>query len=141
MATRSYIAMKIGDNAYKTVYCHYDGYLEYNGKMLLEYYNTQERVEKLLSLGCISSLNKELEPKAGSHHCFDNPDDDVTVFYGRDRGETDQEAFICTKEELTDPNNWIEYIYVFDNGEWYYSKLEHGGFSEFKPLASAIKNK
>ena len=87
MSTRSYIAMKTGENTYRAVYCHYDGYLEYNGRMLLEHYNTQERVEKLLDLGCISSLREKLEPDAGSHHCFDTPDKDVTVFYGRDRGE------------------------------------------------------
>lgn len=139
MATRSYIAMKIGDDTYKTVYCHYDGYLEYNGRMLFEHYNTQEQVENLLSYGCISSLREKIEPNEGSNHCFDTPDEDVTIFYGRDRGEKDQDAFICTKEELTDPHSWIAYIYVFDNGEWYYSELEHDGFSEFKPLAPAIK--
>ena len=40
MSTRSYIAMKTGENTYKAVYCHYDVYLAYNGAMLLEYYNT-----------------------------------------------------------------------------------------------------
>ena len=82
MATRSYIAMKTGENTYKAVYCHYDGYLEYNGRMLLQYYNTQERVEKLLSFGCISSLHEKIELEKGSHHCFDTPEKGVTVFYG-----------------------------------------------------------
>ena len=39
MSTRSYICMEVGDNRYKTIYCHFDGYLDYNGKMLLEYYD------------------------------------------------------------------------------------------------------
>ena len=80
MATRSYIAMKTGENTYKAVYCHYAGYLEYNGRMLLQYYNTQERVEKLLSLGCISSLHEKLEPDAGSNHCFDTPEKALPYF-------------------------------------------------------------
>ena len=113
MSTRSYIAMKTGENTYRAVYCHYDGYLEYNGRMLLEHYNTQERVEKLLDLGCISSLHEKLEPETGSHHCFDTPDEDVTVFYGRDRGEKGQEAFTCTEKQLKDPHSWINFIYVF----------------------------
>ena len=29
MSTRSYITMKTGDDTYRGVYCHYDGYLEY----------------------------------------------------------------------------------------------------------------
>ena len=139
MSTRSYIAMKTGENTYRAVYCHYDGYLEYNGRMLLEHYNTQERVEKLLNLGCISSLKEKLEPEAGSHHCFDTPDEDVTVFYGRDRGEKGQEAFVCTEKQLKDPHSWINFIYVFDNGTWYYSEIERNDFSEFRPLAPAIQ--
>ena len=138
MSTRSYIAMKTGDNAYKTVYCPWDGYLSYNGVLLYEIYNTKEMVEKLLDLGCISSLKEKLYPEEGSKHCFETPDKDVTVFYGRDRGEKDQEAVILTKEQLTDPHSWIEYIYVFDNGKWQYSELENDGFGDFKPLAPAI---
>ena len=96
-------------------------------------------VEKLLSLGCISSLKEKLEPEAGSRHCFDTPDKDVTVFYGKDRGEKGQEAFTCTEEQLKDPSNWINFIYVFDNDTWYYSEIERDGFSDFRPLAPAIK--
>ena len=85
MATRSYIAMKIGEDTYKGVYCHYDGYLDYNGLMLYEQYNTKERVEELISLGNISSLHEKIAPEEGRHHSFDNPQPGVTVFYGRDR--------------------------------------------------------
>ena len=131
--------MKTSEDTYKGVYCHYDGYLDYNGVMLLEHYNSKERVEELLSYGNISSLREKITPEKGSTHSFDKPDKDVTVFYGRDRGEKGQEAFTCTKEELTDPHSWINYIYVFDNGNWYYSEIEHYGFSEFRPLAPAIQ--
>ena len=138
MATRSYIAMKIGEDTYKGVYCHYDGYLDYNGLMLYEHYNTKERVEELISLGNISSLHEKIAPEEGSHHSFDNPDPGVTVFYGRDRGEEGQEAFTCTEEELKDTDSWIEYIYVFDNGKWYYSVITRVGFTDFMPLEPAI---
>ena len=139
MSTRSYIAMKTGEDTYKGVYCHYDGYLDYNGVMLLEHYNSKERVEELLSYGNISSLREKITPEKGSTHSFDNPDKDVTIFYGRDRGEEGQEAFTCTEEELKDPTSWIEYIYVFDNGKWYYSVITRIGFTAFMPLESAIK--
>ena len=138
MATRSYIAMKIGEDTYNGVYCHYDGYLDYNGLMLYEHYNTKECVEELISLGNISSLHEKIAPEEGSHHSFDKPDPGVTVFYGRDRGEEGQEAFTCTEEELKDTDSWIEYIYVFDNGKWYYSVITRIGFTEFIPLEPAI---
>lgn len=139
MSTRSYIAMKTGEDTYKGVYCHYDGYLDYNGVMLLEHYNSKERVEELLSYGNISSLREKIAPEKGSTHSFDKPDKDVTIFYSRDRGEEGQEAFTCTEEELKDPSSWIEYIYVFDNGRWYYSAITRIGFTEFKPLDEALK--
>ena len=120
MATRSYIAMKIGENAYKGVYCHYDGYLDYNGLMLYEHYNTTAQrsiCRRPTSTCAIPSF---------------------TVFYGRDRGEEGQEAFTCTEEELKDTDSWIEYIYVFDNGKWYYSVITRIGFTDFMPLEPAI---
>ena len=128
MSTRSYIAMKTGENTYRAIYCHY----EQHPAVVFE-------IAVMLDLGCISSLREKLEPDAGSHHCFDTPDKDVTVFYGRDRGEKGQEAVVCTKEQLTDPHSWIEYVYVFDNGTWYYSEIERNDFSEFQPLAPAIQ--
>ena len=139
MSTRSYIAIKTSEDTYKGVYCHYDGYLDYNGVMLLEHYNSKERVEELLSYGNISSLREKITPEKGSTHSFDKPDKDVTIFYGRDRGEEGQEAFTCTEEELKDSTSWIEYIYVFDNGKWYYSVITRIGFTAFMPLEPAIK--
>ena len=59
-------------NSYKGVYCHWDGHLSNNGKLLLENYNTLEKVKELISLGFISSLNTTIE------NC---------VFYNRDRDE------------------------------------------------------
>ena len=51
MSTRSYIAKQIGDNKYRTIYCHSDGYLTYNGAMLLDHYNSPEKLDELLRLG------------------------------------------------------------------------------------------
>ena len=50
MSTRSYICMEVGDNQYKTIYCHSDGYLSNNGALLLKYYSDRKTVERLV--GC-----------------------------------------------------------------------------------------
>ena len=123
MSTRSYICMEVGDNRYKTIYCHFDGYLDYNGKMLLEYYDDRVRVEKLLELGDLSSLGKKIDPDPNLPHSFDYHErqEDVCVFYGRDRGDEGAEARLMTMEELDDPENWTEYVYIFNrDGEWKY---------------------
>ena len=50
MGTRSRIAIE-KDGKVKSMYCHWDGYLEYNGKMLFDYYNSEEKAEALVNNG------------------------------------------------------------------------------------------
>lgn len=40
MGTRSSITVKMTDGSFKSVYCHFDGYLDHNGKMLAGHYNS-----------------------------------------------------------------------------------------------------
>ena len=125
ISTRSYIAKKIGEDAYLTIYCHVDGYLTYNGAMLLDHYNTPERVDALLALGDLSSLQEKVEPDPNLPHSFnyDERQKGVTVAYGCDRGETGTEARVATLADLNDESNWTEYVYVFDeNNQWKYFK-------------------
>jgi len=56
MATRSLIAIKHKDNTYSGVYCHWDGYVEHNGKILKEDYQDRAKVVELIDGGDISSL-------------------------------------------------------------------------------------
>jgi hypothetical protein len=131
--------MKVGPNQYKTIYCHSDGYLTYNGAMLLDYYNDREKVEKLLSLGNLSVLNEKVEPDPTRPHSFDynQRQEDVCVAYGRDRGEEGQESKILSFEELTSEETWIEYVYIFDeNGEWQYSNVP---FDEFDSVKNGLQ--
>jgi hypothetical protein len=100
MATRSTIALEFADGTVGKVYCHWDGYLEHNGKLLLENYSDPFVLRDLLDQGDISSLGE----KIGSKHPFSphTPGDEAahkaaqeagwTTFYGRDRGETGTEA-------------------------------------------------
>lgn len=123
MSTRSLIAMQIEENQYRTIYCHSDGYLTYNGAMLLDYYNTPEKVKELIDLGSISFLAKKLNPDPSKPHSFNfgERQEDVVVAYGRDRGEKDVEAKNKTLVELNDPNTWAEYIYIFtQDNKWSY---------------------
>lgn len=125
MSTRSLIAKKIGEDKYLTIYCHSDGYLTYNGALLLDHYNTPEQVDKLLALGDISYLAERLEPDPSLPHNFDYDErqEGVTLAYGRDRGEKGTEAREATLADLDDESNWTEYVYIFDeNGKWKYFK-------------------
>jgi hypothetical protein len=117
MATRSTIAFKdpLTENVY-SVYCHWDGYLSNNGKILHEHYNDLEKVRSLVSLGSISSLGESIECLPG--HSWDTPVPGHTVFYARDRGEPLDVC--CDISEHSIPTN--EYNYYFVNGEWLYRR-------------------
>ena len=118
MGTRSRIAVMHGDNC-KSVYCHWDGYLDNNGRILLEHYDSS-KANHLVALGDLSSLQANI----GEKHDFDDREacDTQCNFYGRDRGEKDTE-FKTTDTfekflELCDDCG-AEYYYIMKDGEWF----------------------
>lgn len=61
MSTHASIAVQHKDGTITQVYCHFDGYLSYCGKNLLEHYNTREMAEKLVQGGNMSSLGVSVD--------------------------------------------------------------------------------
>lgn len=135
MATRSTIAIARDNGTVAQVYCHWDGYLDNNGALLVNHYNTAEKVEELLSHGAISSLG----PTVGEKHDFDCPftfgtpeyelwkveKDKMTTYYGRDRGETDVDAQVYADVETYEREaQFEEYNYLFIEGRWYYKSYD-----------------
>lgn len=118
MSTRSYICKELPNGKYKTIYCHFDGYIEHNGVILNDIYNTEKKVDKLLELGNLSSLGVVTEPDKRKPHDFDNQQKNVCVAYGRDRKESGEQAKDLTLKEIF-KNGWIEYFYMFNSdGKW-----------------------
>lgn len=119
MATRSTIAVQLADGTVREVYCHWDGYLEHNGQILLRWYNSQALAEQVTSLGDISSLEALYEPTGP--HSFAAPQDRVTVLYGRDRGEIHTKPKINRDFSTYANSNAAEdFNYLFVNGRWTY---------------------
>ena len=56
MATRSRIGIQLPDNSILSVYCHWDGYPEFNGVKLKEHFNSYEKASELIDGGDISAL-------------------------------------------------------------------------------------
>lgn len=118
MATRSRIGLMLEDGTIKHSYCHFDGYVSGVGYKLVKHYPDIEKVEELLSFGDMSYLSSKINPEG--EHSFDKPEDDVTVFYGRDRGETDVDSVVTSMDELHSIkySSCIDYLYLFSDGEW-----------------------
>jgi hypothetical protein len=116
MSTHSNIAVEHTDGSVSVVYCHSDGYIEYNGKMLVEHYNSKEKAEDLVSFGAISTLQQEIYPTG--EHSFANRQEGVTVFYTRDRGEEiDIDQFDSVEEFVNRKSMREEFNYIFTEGD------------------------
>lgn len=139
MATRSTIAMEQPDGRVMQVYCHWDGYLDHNGRLLQEHYTDRAKVLALMMLGSISSLR----PEIGMPHSFDaryekdDPRENWVVAYGRDRGEDNVEAKVFKDfEDYVDNHQYEEFEYIFrSDDKWYVS--DYGG--SYRPLEQAIE--
>ena len=88
MGTRSTIALEFADGTVQQVYCHWDGYLDHNGKILQEHYSDPFKLRDLIDLGDMSSLGERI----GTQHAFDKAPQGECTFYGRDRKESGCEA-------------------------------------------------
>lgn len=110
MSTRSIIAVEKDNGKYLAVYCHYDGYPDGVGKMLVENYSDYDKALQLVKHGNISSLDKDILKVDG--HSFGSKADGQTVFYGRDRGESNQEPEELDYSELQKQDWGQEYIYI-----------------------------
>ena len=147
MATRSTIAIEFADGTVGQVYCHWDGYLSNNGKILLNNYMDPFKVRELVDLGDVSSLGAEV----GVKHPFDNPHPygtvfweihkekygDMTTFYGRDRGESEVGAkYFKDFADYEKNHQYEEFEYILRqvNGEavWFVNQGEG-----YEPLMEA----
>lgn len=125
MGTRSVIGVMHGDVC-KAVYCHWDGYLQHNGRILQKDYDSV-KANHLVALGDISSLKEDI----GEKHEFDGYNgitdyrarvEHMTTFYGRDRGEKG-----CEFKSFMDFESLVEffdscggeYAYIMKDGVWF----------------------
>ena len=140
MATRSTIALEFADGTVQMVYCHWDGYLEHNGKILQEHYMDPFKLQRLIDLGAISSLAPSIDKPEG--HSFDKSVDGYTVFYARDRGEMGVQAKkFASYEDYVKNHQYEEYDYILRNvnGQATWFVEFYGCDGEFITLADAFE--
>jgi hypothetical protein len=135
MGTRSFIAVANPKGGYSAIYCHWDGYPDYMGAMLRDNYKSKGKARALIRLGDCSSIKPNLA--AIGPHSYDNPAKDVTIAYGRDRGEKNCKArTFATVRELADyaANSWAVFIYLFDGKRWHWAECSEAARGPFETL-------
>lgn len=118
MGTRSDIIVHRANGTWARIYCHWDGYLEHNGRILFDHYTSQADAELLVSQGNLSILAERCIRPEG--HSFDKPVKGFCVYYGRDRGEKGQQAETGDSLHAVWPeaDTWTEFTYVWDGEKW-----------------------
>jgi hypothetical protein len=61
MATRSTIALEFADGTIGQVYCHFDGYLNNNGRILQQHYSDPFQLRSLIDRGDMSQLGNTVD--------------------------------------------------------------------------------
>ena len=137
MATRSRIGLMLEDGTIKHSYCHFDGYPTGVGHTLVGHYSDIDKVKELLSFGDMSFVSPKVNPD-GIHN-FNSPEKDVTVFYGRDRGETGVDSVTTSMDEYLSVkySSCIDYQYLFSGGQWWvYDNNDKSGWELVKRYLS-----
>ena len=104
MGTRSRVAVMHGDVC-KSVYCHYDGYLDYAGRILLSHYDSTA-ANQLVALGDNSGIK---ETTAEMNFYSDRGEEDVSWQVAHSFEEFLEQVDRCCGE----------YYYVMKDGVWY----------------------
>src|SRR5208283_2906384 len=139
MSTRSRIAIMNDDKTIKSVYCHSDGYLSWNGKILLQHYQDEDKIKALINLGDLSSLSESIECPKG--HSFDNRVEGYTIAYMRDRGEINCNGINdVSLDQLikTGNDSDAEYIYIYKDKKWYWHAMNYHGKQWFELTEECI---
>lgn len=132
MSTNSTISIQHEDGTVKSIYCQWDGDVDWNGKILQQHYTDPAKIDQLMELGDLSSLGEEI----GTKHDFDDYNKGECTAYGRDRGQTDVAAeTFADFEEFKAEGDFQQYNYLFRNGAWEVSR-NYG--NTFKSLQEAL---
>lgn len=124
MATNSTIAIQTEDGTVFQIFCHWDGQLSHNGKLLMDHYPDVVSIEDLISKGNLSSLESTVEES--EFRCRDLGDS----WYTNKPNEFSQLQSYYQFLKL----NAQQFNYLFKDGEWLVSE----GKTSFYRLDDAL---
>ncbi len=142
MSTRSIISVVCRDGLVRSAYCHQDGYLQHNGRILVEHYNSQEKAEALVAPGNMNYLRARCDKPDG--HTADSPVAGVTVYQERDAGCPADEVAVRIYPDAEasmegESDRMIGYYYLYDGSCWKVKYHTNRGW-QYCPLRQALRN-
>lgn len=116
MATRSSIILELTeeekkelntDSSYASVYCHWDGYRGYVGRLLLQNYNDRKKIMALIKKGCLSSLGETIDDCKFYYPDFG--DVEIVISFPHDIDTFYKGSMVC-------------FLYLFNDKGWHWKK-------------------
>jgi hypothetical protein len=128
MSTRSAIGYLTPEGKVRAIYCHFDGYVTNGvGETLITEWQAAYRVAQLVESGDMSQLGVDLKD---------------SVFYGRDRGESDTDT--NEFESILEFSNYYldgcDYVYLYTRDGWLVQTDERRTFTRVDTYLQAEKN-
>lgn len=103
MSTNCLIAIENTDGSVESVYCHWDGYVSYNGNILHNYYDSKTKVRGLIDGGNMSTLGSTA---------------DNCEFYDNEPAEKFASVREFVDTVRSSDYSSIEFAYIYTNGAW-----------------------
>ena len=128
MSTKSAIGYLTPNGNVRAIYCHWDGYVNGGvGETLVTEWQSAYRVAQLVESGHMSQLGIDLKS---------------SVFYGRDRGETDvsPEEFESMYQFSSSYLGECEYVYLYTRDGWLVQTEKRKTFTRVDTYLVAEKN-
>jgi hypothetical protein len=145
MSTHSTIGLEHEDGTITAIYCHWDGRIEHNGRILVDHYGDVERVMQLLALGNLSELGEEIgQAHDFRTHGLEHPT--WCLAYERDRGDVDCMPQVYPNEaiylEAAECEHDAANVFLFRGGSWYaYSGQRAAWYDVQAALRAAARGK
>jgi hypothetical protein len=117
MGTRSTIALEFADGTVEQVYCHWDGYLSNNGRILQAHYMDPFKVKRLLALGGFSSLQESVEETAEQAYTQRGESCDINKFksFAQYQDECQQEEYDYILRNVNGKATWFVRSYATED--------------------------
>jgi hypothetical protein len=123
------------DGTVTAIYCHWDGYAEGVGLMLMKHYQDVAKIDALMELGDLSSLGADIGEKhpfsrydafmsdAISEETYNELYSNMCLSYARDRGELETRSKTYANIDVYAENALRdfggEFLYLYEDGFWH----------------------
>lgn len=120
MSTRGHIVYENENEIFDYIYCGHDSYPSHLGNLLLNVYNTNDKIESLLKLGDLWCIDEDFDK------CVTYKDEDVAA------------KVVMNLKDITKEGDVIDFTYVYIDEKWFVSNWNKGNYRE---LTQDVVNK